>query len=586
MSYQFEDDSALEELLNQQLDRRRQQQTSNVASTSKVIEAQEQKRGSNSISKGVTRPSTASVIKQTIQPTTELLSAGSSSIKMADWLGSKGSGRAMSITEPDENKTLEENLKEERLQEMSKQRLIQLILSQVVPLIKQFREQSPIELKRLTDELEFERNRLQTSIEKHGAELESVEIRWMQLNKQLENRLEAKESELRQTIESHKNLLNQLESEHAKEMDSLAEGYRQKLADEREQFEETLRRRERFQQLELESKLKVNCDLMKLETVFGEWHKMIENTISQLNVQFKSVDALLDKQAIAINGTNVELASKSKQLLERQECFEHQGAKLSNLADTITEMIPRFVQLQHQSETASVQTCKQVQEFARLHEELQLRQRDLEQSSLELSNQKEMLTKEQFSLGIELNRLAQKEERLNDLIKRAEKGELELAEQKIALKNRETHLEAKSESLEIRTNQAKEEHYELQSARRRIALKEDQLQKLNSDLSNKRKAISKEASKLNFLKTNAHKELAQLNRLQKSLVCSICMDRLCDREQRLSLNKWPPLTKSRPDNKLPINFERELAEISKQIELDGHRLSAEQKYAQHLLMSV
>jgi hypothetical protein len=398
MSYQFEDDSALEELLNQQLDRRKQQtaassrQNRNAARPATGLGAKPQQlTAATGFPAAQLRPSTASSLLHRQTPTTtaaaleaadELASslpsssggggAPSKAKSLSSWLQG-GSGRqrrdeekvatepaASSLQRLDvgedmpggtnrevprarfvalESDTrpaglassadLYDLLSASNLQEMSKQRLIQVILEEVAPRLSNQEDLVAKEVAREVDtlkrELQLERNRTQV-VEMRQEELLRLERqKWQQINQQLEARLNGQESRMGELVESQREHLRQLSEQYQAQLASLGEMFDQRLLDERRRFEEILEGRERMHKLELEGKLAVNLDLVRLDTLQTEWRKTLETTINQLGSQYKSVEALLDKQAVHVNGTNSELARKAERLCDQYDNYDQAG---------------------------------------------------------------------------------------------------------------------------------------------------------------------------------------------------------------------------------------------------------------------
>lgn len=571
MSYQFEDESALEELLNQQLDRRKQQPPSESSSAARAS------RRSASIQRGsinqlvTERPSTAFSKQATFD---EPISNEPAKGRLASWLEAKSTRLDPSETsnvalssnaEKTGNTTarypvtaisnipqlpadqkgslIEDQLTDDYLQSMSKQRLIQLILEEILPPVKAMRQsinrESAFQVEQIKDQLEIERGKTKSLEAQHLEQVKLVESRWIELNKKIEARLELAESELNKTTERHKSFIGQLEEEHREQISRLIENYDSRLADERRQFEESQKRREEFHHLELESKLKVDWDQAKLETIFQEWQKKIQSTIVELELQFKSVESLLDKQTIEINGTNTELAKRCKQVVEQYEKFEMKGEQLNRLVTEINEILPRFSRIQADSEQLTKQTSDQLHEFLLRNDDLQVKEAELNKLRNLVTSEREQLSKERFQFGLDANKLSYKEERLDELVKSTKETECRLAEQAARQDTRESQLEAKRASLDLRNGQLRLQDYELHLTRKRHAAKEEQLNKLANDLEVKKEVVGNQLAQVRTVMDKlirgrecAQKELSQLRRLQKSLICSLCLDRLFAGNQR------------------------------------------------------
>lgn len=678
MSYQFEDESALEELLNRQLDRRKHQPSASSGSAARGASTRSAsiQRGSLSQS-NVERPSTATTTlnKQSTfdeSPDTAIRTSEPAKGRLASWLDAKSAdnGRSEPLDEAagpptkrleqargsfnftrerpvslaDQSNFMEEKLTDELLQEMSKQRLIQMILEQIVPFIRRIRqsinEESAIQVERIKSELELERDKAKLLEIEHQKQVKLIEFHWIELNKRLESQIESTHRVLDETIERHNSSTNNQEAKHKEQITRLVESYENRLAEEKQQFEESLKRRDEFHRLELDSKLKINWDQVKLETIFQEWQKMIQSTIGDLELQFKSVESLLDKQTVEINGSNIKLAERCKQVVEEYEKFELKGQQMNRLVGELSEVLPRFSRIQIENEELTKQTAKQLQELTMRSSDLQNKEADLDRLRRQLADEREDLNKERFQFGLDTNKLVYKEERLDELLKGSRDTETRLAEQASRLASRESELEAKSSSLDMRHGQLRLHNYELHLMRKRLVVKEEELNKLENELESKKDLIGNQLIQVRsetevLMKTRerAQKELSQLRRLQKSLICSLCLDRLfasnfnfsrssklklsttqaCDNcpetmdKQAVvetgsyTLNDFAILNKTvagdESSSKLGFRearqgaqdskakFEEELADIGGQIKRDERQLEAENKYLELLSVS-
>lgn len=566
MSYQFEDESALEELLNQQLDRRKRQPLS--------ISSQQQQASSRPSTTTTATKTTPALVSQQSRPSTAILSNKQSNLdeptgqksKLFSWLEGKTSSnkelakldadrpfgvestinfssKQETVLKSDANfvaldeDRLDEMLKEEVLQDMSKQRLIQLILSQILPVVKSLRqavEMHPIdEVEQLKKELDTERRRLQSFEATHLEQIKLEQQKWAQITEQLESRLEFSERELNRVLDSQREHLNKIDEHHQKDLIRLSENFETKLANERHQFEETLKRRDEMHRLELESQLRVNCNLVKLDTIQSEWTKTIEMTIDQLEGHFKTVEGLLDKQTIQVNGTNLDLAQKTKHLSEQYDKFEHCNEKVSQLADNLSLILPKFSHLQEQSEFILKQTCEKLAEFNQRDKKLQAKEEELEQIRLNLSNLRDKLNDERFKFALDSNRITLKEERLNELLRINTEMENKLNEQRSNQIEREIQLQSTRSSLDVKASELRGQNYDLHLLRKRLTNEKEELIKAKMDLASDKKSLKNqlaelndETRKLSTLKEQVNQELDQLRRLQESLVCSLCLSRL------------------------------------------------------------
>lgn len=604
MSYQFEDDSALEELLNQQLDRRRQQQ--------KTLAGRPLTGGSNSSSaNNNTNNNNTSRVPQPIRPSTSRLnnsnndnvqsqppteknplpaagasandqSTGPKASKLANWLaadnalaGSSSARQAPPIasTIEDENNLRPTTRKssgslatkmttlgrgsskidnssalkwmqdEDKLQEMSKQRLIQFILEEIQPNLKESMESSELELRqeidRLAQELEEEKDR-HRSREKQQIQL--IESKWQQLNKQLETRLEFSDSELREARESQRLLVRELDEEFKRQMKQVSESYQSRLEEEKRSSEEALRRSQELHRLELESKLKVNIELDKLETTFGEWQRMVRLTVGELADQLKAIESLLEKQTLEINTTNVNLTKKSQQLSEQYARFETQTGQLDVLSAKLSEQIlPQFSLAQKESQSAIDKMNSELGQLNKQMESIEKSKLGLEEQRRQLEVDKDELSKSRFEVALESSRLGFKEEKLDDLVGKNERTGAQLSEQTRAQQQKELKLERLESSLESKSTKLREQNYELHLIRKRLDSKEEDLARLESELAAKSARLEADGTKLSGhrrrleeLRNRIRRESGQLCRLEKSLICSLCFGRLFDAEQETS----------------------------------------------------
>lgn len=641
MSYQFEDDSALEKLLNQQLDRKRQP-VARVA-----ISARPQPTSSNTKKDILSdRPSTGGLSKQPLfsfskQPS-EILQAQDDQTpprgKLASWLQSDPSAAKVvekqnvllnnQDSSPSTGEQRKSSLKESyqvdldtgeldlsqgRLQEMSKQRLIQLILVDIAPTLKQLKQinseqPSGDEYKKVKEKLQEERAKVELIEQRHREQLQMVEDNWQRLNNQLERNVSLAESQLTKTIDTLKGRLECEQLEHEESMSKLAKNYQLKLNETKEELEAKLKRREELHKLELESKLKIDCNMVKLETIFSEWSKMLEKTIEDLANQFKLVECLLDKQTLEIKGTNESVEGKGRVFNEKLQMFEKQIIQTSELMSEFKINLPKFFNLQQENEQIAKQTSVQLGEFFNRFTELCKKEQQCQEMQDNLFKSKEEFEKDKLQLLLDSNRLTYKEERLNELLALNESKEMKLEHQKSAQLEREAQLEKLKGSLIQQTALIKEQNYELHLVRRRLTGKEDELSRLENNLSERENCVKREqteiraqANKFATLRLKAQKELNQLRRVQKSLICSICLDRLFNGQQQSPQpidSKWtdqqfiPSQMKQRlASNCNQLAESNQLAELRDELDVDkvlieieheSQQLDTESKYAKLL----
>lgn len=623
MSYQFEDDSALEELLNQQLDRKKQEPLGRVsqrASTAigKSQQQQQQADGSGHSLRqsNVTLSRQANNIdtldydtKSTSNLVVQNVNKSQAVSKMSAWLNDKTGVKVTestneldnidsmrksdmkttlnraplnqhleqqqqvnlidptfslaTITSQKEeiNRLLNESLQENKLQEMSKQRLIQLILQQICPnferMMKLLDEQSSNEVDKLRNDLRLEKNRVLSLEIQLSQEIDLAQNRWLQLKKQMDSQIEVTERELTETINKQRDIIDKLEEEHKEQLMKISGAYKSRLNEEKESFEAALKRREDFHNLELESKLKVNFEFNKLETTFKHWQSMIQSTVNGFDGQFKTIESLLEKQTIEINGTNSELFKKTKLLCQSYDNFDKQNKELQILTQELSKIMPSFINFKQENESICKQTNDQLKQFIKRNDSIKEKELELERVKNEILSSKEKLNQDKYQLGIESCKLACKEEQLNGLVKRNKEIGFELDERKKKFYERETKLDSLQSNLELKTKQIKEQNYELHLARKNFTQKQEELIESQVEISSKRKMINdqlvevrSEANKLANLRGKAQKELNQLKRLQKSLICSICLDRLFFNNNDV---KKQPINSNKPLESIELN---------------------------------
>jgi hypothetical protein len=621
MSYQFEDDSALEELLNQQLDRRVQQSSTSSKQTRNsnrptgipIKTVQEVPGGEPSAMQSAFRPSTASSLfsRQPIALEHGAADELASSLPLADgnpppkgkslssWLQGRGSSSAGHKQRTDETRAplepspllrkapdnshqrdqrptrvdndanifqevprekisqagvetgrddgaiaatltdLDHLLSPSSLQEMSKQRLIQVVQDEVVPRLNNLKgladRESAREVERLKRELHLERNRLEVIEMRQEEQLKLERQKWQQINQQLESRLATGELQMSHLLESQKDHLNKLDEQYQKRLTKLTEMFEQRLNDEKTRFEEMLKSRDELHKLELEGRLNVNCDLMKLDTLQMEWRKTLEMTINQLSDHYKSVEALLEKQAIQVNGTNLDLVSKSQRLCDQYDNFDRCNQRLGQLTTEMGQIIPKMAEAQIKGESVLEGTEMKLAELNEKLNNLLRNEKLLEEKKMELLEMSNKLNEDKHKLALDSNRVSMKEERLNELLNQNSENELRLTNERKSLSELETQLHQKRLSLDERFADLKEQNYTLHLLRKRLTAQKEELLKAQLELAEERKSfksnktkIEDESRRLGTLRVRVQQELDQLRRLQTSLVCSLCMSRLFD----------------------------------------------------------
>ena len=499
---------------------------------------------------------------------------------------------------------------EERLQEMSKQRLIQLILGEIRPRLAELRLRSKAtsmeELERLKRELEGERRRVELVETRHGEEVKLIEQKWAQINRQLESRLELGERELAKSLEGQREYIEKLDKQQQADVSKLIEGYESRLESERQQFETALRRQEEMFKLELESKLRVNCDLSKLEVVQGEWQRRLEATVGQLEMHFKSVENLLDRQTLQVNGTNVELSKKVELLSGHYGRFEANNLRVGQLAEQMGELMPQFCSNQRTAECILSKLDESLRQVERQRMELEEQSKVVGARERELAIAREQLQEERLGTRLTEQRVSMREEQVEELAKLNSERRRKLNEQSNQQVERERQLQATRTSLDARSSELKEQNYDLHLLRKRLESDRSALERAEAELSEGRKwleaerlRLAEESGKLEQLRARCQRELDQLGRLQKSLICSLCLSRLLAGQEAkqaagLELNaggdhlhsatddtfgRLIPVP-SRPDKEQQVV---ELVRLSRRGERESRQLAAESSYVRHLL---
>lgn len=596
MSFQFEDDSALEELLNQQLDRRKQstsRERTQVLVSQRAIQAPSD-----------SRPSTGSnLVSGNIDERTTETTGNPGSRPLANWLRNRpdpipnnleedGSSKHTSLpvdTNGAQNGAIEDlqvsDLSEAKLQSMSKQGLIQLIRSRIVPKIlkepgKDKLTNLETELRRYKSELEVEKSKCSSLLANQSEQVQLIESKWILLNKQLEDRCTQAEQKLLQVNEHNKCLIENLRIEHKQDLDKMLEVHRLQLDELTQQYEHKLKRMDELHRMEMRSRLKVDGDLIKLETIFNDWQQMIQSTIRELDIQYKSVENLLNKQTIEINSTNENLVQKTQNVINYQAKFAVQNEQLDSLVNLMSKQI--LPQLE-KSSSDNHDLMKEAQ--IRLSElnkrELEVKKRELEYNEInnELRSSLKETESEKFRLGLEANRLSYERDRLDERSKSLDLAERDLDDRRKVLVQEEQALASNRASLEARFNELKDQNYEVHLGRRKVLEKQDELEQFSARVKRKQRvlteqvaALKADSKRLNELRDRIRRELDQLRRIQKSLVCSICNERLFAAK---SINEC------KIDSILANRYEFE-----REANIDSRRLEEEDKYAELLRQDV
>lgn len=594
MSYQFEDDSALEELLNQQLDSRKQQ-TKQLSTGPRHQQLSASSNASESSKPPATsklRPSSAKVqqarqLTPTFEEATAIDDAAPSSSapkgRLSSWLdkgtiknGPKPTGRPYSSahttpsakretqsiknalefdsmqssfqpqqasprgfagSEDGAGDKLDKLLVESNLQEMSKQRLISLIVEQIAPTVKELQHeasrQSAEEVERLKLQLQREKYYLQSFKLRHEEQLKLEEQKWLQQTAQLEERLRSSEQELDRNLELQREHLSKLDEQYRVNLSKLNENFEAKFAAERQRFEDQLERRETLHKLELESKLKVDCSLTQLKAFQEEWQQMISRTISQLEQHFRSVQILLDKQTIQVNGTNTELAEKAKLLSEQYAKFDQCNEKIGQLADQMSATMPKFHSIQVDNGQLLKSTNEQLARLIEQCESIRRKELELEAKQEEVQGLNDKMSQDRMQQALEASKLQMREERLGELMESIRVEEEKLKQIANSQLEREHQLQETRSTLDSKAVELREQNFELHLLRKRLTGQKEELIKAQVELLNERKSLktkacelSDESDRLATLRDRVTRELDQLKRVQKSLVCSLCLNRL------------------------------------------------------------
>lgn len=556
MSYQFDDESALEELLNQQLDRSRQQANDSGRSTRPLTGEikpktpssipQRPSSGSNAASRNRLADWLNSNQDEEERETEAKTSIPSKSVQFSSGIEPSGSSsrlakRLESDKDKREKKTRDQDLldqygNEAALQQMSKQRLVQVILEELVPSIQlqlnlsASMTETELRLKQLEGELDRERTKAESLQREQEERLRLTEASWVQLNKQLNYRVELYEKELSDTIERNNSNMIKLHEEHRRQLESMSKNYEARLVEQKSQFDEESKRRQAIHELEMSSRLRVGGELSKLDSIFSCWHETIETTIKQLESQFKSVELLLDKQTVTIRSSNDAISERSQATGELGERLEAKAAEFDRISKLILNLIERLEpKLSHFDQVDSL-----LQDVSDKLSQLTDQNRKLEARQVELAQREREFESFKFSTHLEAKQLEHQTNHLNEIIEsnRIKTSHLNEREKQFDERNRE--LDSKSAQLDKRQMELQQDGEKLDSERRRLTNKERELSKWQDELAKERrfmrrqlKQVNHYSNRLSNIKLGVQKELNQLRRLQSSIVCSICLERLC-----------------------------------------------------------
>lgn len=622
MTFQFEDDSALEELLNQQLNRNKRQLSSsdasnrlsnrlklidqpivknplvkdpyddivdNIESLPDSLNPNQNNNAQNSTSGGskslsswlypkqqATRQSSASNQNTTTKPAANFdddsnddndipdneIDADSQNIKqknqrLTKQIDNQNTPMTIPFTNRDsdnfgttsirttnlndeqnsKNSIYDKYINQETLQQMSKQALLRVILDEILPELKEKLNLGEINIslrKQLTDcqlELKNECLRRQSLQREQEERIRLAESSWIQLNKQLEYRLEFNQNELKETIARYDKIMVKFEEDRAKQVAFVTENYQNQLEELRQQNEAEIKRRQAIHEMELSSRFRVQGELKKLDSVFDCWQVTIESTIKQLETQFKSIESLLDKQTTTIRWNNEQLSDKNKETSESAEKIHQEVDKFNQLTKSIELLMSQI-----SSNVNNLNDRDTILREANLSlQELRQKTAIFESKQAEISAREQILNQEKFELRLNLQKIDMDKARLVEL-KEAQDNNAKL------INEREIKIDELEKELKKRQLVADYERIEMDQSREKLLLeqkslkiKQQELNKWQLELGQERRLLRKQANKLDIetnrmsaIKISAQKELDQLHRLQKSLVCSICLDRLYD----------------------------------------------------------
>lgn len=596
MTFQFEDDSALEELLNQQLDRNKRTSVSTnlinktARSTKKQLEntsdkllqdatndkALDESRSENSPSRSKVgklsnwlyqdkNPSALGNNKELdedidlnpeekresfnlqAQQETTMPSIRSQRLEsnqtqfQPDIRGPPNLDVKNSIVVSSDLSSNSSNLlrfgNENELQQMTKQSLIRLVLDQFMPEIHKSNNHL-VEIDKLKHdlaecraELDKESLKRQAIMREHDERSRLTESSWNHLNKQLEYRLEVSQTELKEVISRYDIMMAKFESDHQKQIDFIVQNYQARLEEQQVQSEAELKRRQAIHELEMSSRLRIQGDMKKLDSIYDCWQVTIEGTIKQLEQQFRSIESLLDKQTSTIRWNNEELMRKNESTSEQAAKLETQLTTFDNLTNSIKTLLDNLtkkVGFIDDRDNQLVQANVHIQELKDKILEL-----DLKRESL--NSQEKELEQEKFELRLTMQRLHHETNRLDELKETNEVKSRKIEDRENVINDIDQELKKRRLQIDHERTELDQDREQLELDRKGLRNKRNELDRWQVDLGQQRRILQKQFSKLNydngrlvFIKNSVQKELLQLKRLQRSLVCSICLQRLCE----------------------------------------------------------
>ena len=535
MSYQFKDESALEDLLNKQLVGRRKAQLGRPSTASTAAAAvpferptspqQQPPRGklSSWLESG---KQTASAAAQPAPP------GGEGARRQATNQRSTSEQPADQQSPPDASDQLGAGRRNQLTNEEATFPSRRERKPQAADDSRQsIGEDAPLKIERLESELQAERNQNHLTELKYTQLIELERQKWTQLNRQLGARLEISQKELSDTIRGQQENLTKLNDDFKKNYEILSVNFERKLAEERRQFEEETKKREQLHKLELESKLRVDCNLTKLDSIQKEWQLIVETTIKQLELHFRSLETLQDKQQFQLSSTNLDLIQKTKKLSEQHEKFDEQNKRTGQLVEQLFQLLTpeKLSNLNEEAEKLVNQLGEQLNKFD-LERKLVLdKQQQLELTREELSK----LNEQHLQLALEENRLKLREERLSELVESNKLAESRLVEREARQLEKESQLEAKRIGLESKGEELRKQNYQQHLQRVKLTKQRDKLDQVNLELIKREEQVDRQlvefnerSRKLSSLRVHLERELDQLKRVQNSLVCSLCLERL------------------------------------------------------------
>lgn len=436
-----------------------------------------------------------------------------------------------------EDSSIEGLLSANSLQEMSKQKLISLILEKLEPKLRHLQQESSKsslnEVERLKNELQKERFHLEVFQLRHDEQLKLEEQKRLQQINQLEERVKFSEDELSKSFQIHRDHLKKLDEQYRENLTKLSENFDQKLLRERAHYEDQLSRREHLFKLELESKLKVDSNLEHLETFQDNWQLMLKETIGQLKEHLKSVQALLEVQTSQVNGTNKELAEKTTLLNENYAKFDACNQKISHLADEMGSTIPSIKSAQLATQELVDKSVGLLSELSSHLKEVEQRKQELDKRKADIDTENARQARERMELELRMGKLEMKEERVNELLEINKGSELRWQQKLNDQQEQEQQLHVRRSNLEAKTVELREQNLELHLMRKQLTGQREELMRSRLEFEQERKLnkgkileLKEETKRLATIRDQVEREMSQLRRVQKSLVCSLCLNRL------------------------------------------------------------